>query len=205
MFERFTQQAREVVIHAQEEARDLDHPYIGTEHLLLALLNPDAGIAHTVLHEAGLNRTGARADVKRLLHKGSAVLGDGDAEALQEIGIDLDAVRARIEETFGPGALAGTVLVPGRRRGLLGRLRRRPAPAPRPRGTHRPFTARTKKVLELSLREAVRLRHNYIGTEHLLLGLLREGNGLAAMVLTEAGLDLEVLRRRTLDALGRAA
>ena len=110
MFERFTQQAREVVIHAQDEARDLDHPYIGTEHLLLALLNPDAGIAHTVLHAAGLNRTGARADVKRLLHKGSAVLGDGDAEALQEIGIDLDAVRARIEETFGPGALAGTVL-----------------------------------------------------------------------------------------------
>jgi ATP-dependent Clp protease ATP-binding subunit ClpA len=205
MFERFTTQAREAVFRAQEEARDLEHPYIGTEHILLALLSPDAGIAHAVLHDAGLNRTRARADIKSVLHKGSQVLGEGDAEALQEIGIDLDAVRARIEEAFGPGALATATLSPKRRRGLLDRLRRRPAPPPRPQGKHRPFTIRAKKVLELSLREAVRLRHNHIGTEHILLGLLREGNGLAAKVLADAGLDFEVLRRQTVAAIRKAA
>lgn len=205
MFERFTKQAREVVVRAQEEARDLGHPYIGTEHLLLALLNPDAGIAHSVLHEAGVNRTQVRAEVKRFVHKGSEVLGDGDAEALQEIGIDLDAVRARIEEAFGPGALTTATCPPRRRRGLLGRLRRRPVMGGRLQGAHRPFTVRSKKVLELSLREAVRLRHNYIGTEHILLGLLREGNGLAAKVLADAGLDVEVLRRQTLAAIRKAA
>ena len=206
MFERFTKQAREVVVRAQEEARDLGHPYIGTEHLLLALLNPDAGIAHSVLHEAGVNRTQVRSEVKRFVHKGSEVLGDGDAEALQEIGIDLDAVRARIEEAFGPGALATATCSPRRRRGLLGRLRRRrPVMGGRLQGGHRPFTIRSKKVLELSLREAVRLRHNYIGTEHILLGLLREGNGLAAKVLADAGLDVELLRRQTLAAIRKAA
>jgi ATP-dependent Clp protease ATP-binding subunit ClpA len=193
MFERFTAQARGVVMRARDEARYLHHPYIGTEHLLLALLVEEAGIAYTVLHEAGMDHARVRADVERLVGAPAKILSDEDAEALQTIGIDLDAVLARIEETFGPDALAP--LAPTPRRGLL---RRRPSEGSR-------FTNRSKKVVELSLREAIRLGHDHIGAEHILLGLLREGNGLAAKILTDAGLALDDLRRATLTALGKAA
>jgi hypothetical protein len=118
------------------------------------------------------------------------VFGESAAADLKLIGIDLDAVRAKVEETFGPDALAPRV---PEKRGLFGR---------RPRS---PFTGRARKVLELALREALVLKHNYIGTEHILLGLLREGNGLAARVLVEQGFDLDDLRRRTLAAVNRAA
>ena len=126
---------------------------------------------------------------------GVAALGDEDAEALQAIGIDLPAVRAKIEEVFGPGALD----FPGvpARRGLLHRRGKQPGRVP--------FTARAKKVLELAVREAVRRGQRYIGTEHLLLGLLREGHGLASVLITEAGLSLDDLRARTLAALDEAA
>jgi len=200
MLERFTKNARAVVVQAREEAIRLGHRYIGTEHLLLALLKPEGGTAYTVLSGAGLDRDRVRTEVRRMVGGGEAVLGvaalgDEDAEALQAIGIDLPAVRAKIEEVFGPGALD----FPGvpARRGLLHRRGKQPGRVP--------FTARVKKVLELAVREAVRRGQRYIGTEHLLLGLLREGHGLASVLITEAGLSLDDLRARTLAVLDEAA
>jgi ATP-dependent Clp protease ATP-binding subunit ClpA len=198
MFERFTTQARSLVRNAQQEARDLGHHWIGTEHLLLALLAPQSGIASAVLGGAGLTADRVRTDIASNLSD-DRMLDQQDAEALKAIGIDLDAVRAKIEETFGPGALCPA---PRTRRGLF-RRRRRHISAPQ--RSYIPFTARSKKVLELSLREAVRLHHNYIGTEHILLGLIREGEGLAAKIICDAGISLEDLRRRTLDSLAQAA
>ena len=131
MFERFTDRARRVVVLAQEEARMLNHNYIGTEHILLGLIHEGDGVA---------------------------------ARALESLGISLDAVRQQVEEIIGQGQQA-------------------------PSG-HIPFTPRAKKVLELSLREALQLGHNYIGTEHILLGLIREGDGVAAQVLVKLGADL---------------
>ena len=135
MFERFTDRARRVVVLAQEEARMLNHNYIGTEHILLGLIHEGEGVA---------------------------------AKALESLGISLEAVRAQVEEIIGQGKQA-------------------------PSG-HIPFTPRAKKVLELSLREALQLGHNYIGTEHILLGLIREGEGVAAQVLVKLGADLGKVR-----------
>jgi ATP-dependent Clp protease ATP-binding subunit ClpA len=195
MFERFTDQARHVVKQSRVEAEGLHHGYIGTEHLLLGMLDKDSGLAYTVLTEAGVTREQVRAAVEAYVGEGR--LGDADAEALLAIGIDLPAVRAKIEELFGPGALDPPDPEP--KRGLL---RRR-----RPPSSHErlPFVPRSKKVLELSLREALRLHHNHIGSEHILLGLLREGAGLAAKILTDAGLSIEDLRARTIAALDEAA
>ncbi len=203
MFERFTTQARDVVKAAQEEARALGHGYIGTEHLLLALLGPSRGGASAVLTTAGLDHDRVRAEIRGLL--GEPRLRDADAEALRSIGIDLEAIRAKLEQAFGPGALDAEP--PPRPRGLF---RRRPAGNRRlDRGTappqHIPFTPRSKKVLELSLREAIRLNHKTIGAEHILLGLIREGEGLAAKIMVNAGINLELLRRRTEEAFKEAA
>jgi ATP-dependent Clp protease ATP-binding subunit ClpA len=201
MFERFTHEARNVVIGAQHQARQLHHNYIGTEHLLLALLQPDSGKSYAVLSDAGLDAVGVRACVEQWLERsaehGSALDAD-DAAALEAIGIDLDAIRAKVEESFGPGALDPPR--PHRHRGLF-RRKAKPARA----GGRAPFTGRAKKVLELSLREAIALSHNHIGSEHILLGLLREGNGLAAQAIRDAGVDLTELRRSTIASLGQAA
>jgi ATP-dependent Clp protease ATP-binding subunit ClpC len=140
MFERFTERARRVVVHAQEEARDLNHGYIGTEHLLLGLMREPESVA---------------------------------AQALRELEIGQDAVRERVVEIIGRGS-------------------------EEPSG-HIPFTPRAKKVLELSLREALQLSHNYIGTEHILLGLVREGHGVAATVLTGLGGDLSRVRDKVIE------
>ena len=217
MFERFTDRARQVVTLAQGEARGLHHGYIGTEHLLLALVREGDGVAAQVLLSAGVSAADLRSDVLDILGEGADqgsarcadVVGPADADALRAIGIDIDSIRERIEESFGPGALELAARSrrrrPRVRRGLL--RRRRPAPnCSRLPGTgHIPFTPRSKKVLELSLREAIHLHHNYIGTEHILLGLLREGEGLAALVLTRRGIALDDLRRRVLDAIGKVA
>jgi ATP-dependent Clp protease ATP-binding subunit ClpA len=197
MFERFTNEARHVVQHAREEAEGLHHRYIGTEHLLLGMLDKDSGVAYAVLTGAGVAHEQVRAAIEAYLSE--TRLGEADAEALMAIGIDLPAVRAKIEELFGPGALDPPDPEP--KRGLL-RRRRSPTPAPRDRI---PFAPRSKKVLELALREAVRLHHKYIGSEHVLLGLLREGEGLAVKILTDAGLSIEDLRARTIAALEKAA
>jgi ATP-dependent Clp protease ATP-binding subunit ClpA len=195
MFERFTDQARDVVVHAQEESRGLGHDYIGTEHLLLALLDPAAGATSTVLTEAGVDAPTVRAAVRRSPAQPGTPLTEEDAAALRSIGIDLERVLSRLEETLGTGALA-----PARGRRRRGLFRRR-----RPVRGHIPFTPRAKKVLELSLREAIALRHGRIGSEHILLGLLREGEGRAALVLFQHGVDLQALRAATLRALDKAA
>ena len=184
MFERFTDRARKAVTDAQVVARRLGHGHIGTEHLLLGLLEND-GIAARVLSGAGVTRAAVEREI--LAEVGRGPLGAGDAEALGAIGIDLDEVRRRMEASFGPGALQWHP-DPGCR-------------GARPRFGHIPFTPRAKKVLELSLREALALKHRHIGTEHLLLGLLREGEGLAMLVLTRLGAGPQLLRARVLDAL----
>jgi ATP-dependent Clp protease ATP-binding subunit ClpA len=205
MYERFTTQAREVVAGAQREALNLRHRYTGTEHLLLALLDSSSGIPHAVLSDAGIDNDEFRADIARILATVPGALGEGDAAALEAIGIDLDIVRAKIEEHFGPGALEPAPPMP-----RWGLLRRRQIAcgvtgSEYARTEHRPFSPRAKKVLELALREALHLNHRHVGAEHILLGLLRQGEGLAAKILTDAGLDLDDLRRQTLAALKTAA
>ncbi|MBO0867140.1 MAG: Clp protease [Micromonosporaceae bacterium] len=183
MFERFTTPARETVLRAKVEARELDSSVTGTEHLLLALLHQDAGLAYAVLRDAGIDAESVRAQVRRSASR-AALLGPEDAAALRQIGIDLDAVLARIEDSFGPDAL-DRVGPPPAGPGRSGRRRRYPATG---------FAPRSKKVLELALREALRLRHRYIGTEHILLGLIRDGHGPAAEILIRGGVDLAGLR-----------
>ena len=142
MFEMFTDRARRVVVLAQEEARALDHNYIGTEHILLGLIHEGEGVA---------------------------------ARALESLGISLEAVRQQVEEIIGRGQ--------------------------DPQSGHIPFTPRAKKVLELSLRESQQLGHHHIGTEHILLGLIREGEGVAAQVLVRLGADLNRVREQVLQLL----
>ena len=176
MFERFTTEARQVVTGAQIEARQLRSGRIGTEHLLLALVARDtAGAA--VMSRYGLTHDAVAEAV--VAYVGA---GELDAEALGALGIDLQAVRSAVEATFGEGALDA---------------------GPRPRGApgHIPFTPRAKKVLELSLREAIALKSKSIGAEHIALGLLREGEGLAMRVIADRGIDTVELRRELTAAL----
>lgn len=205
MFERFSRSARQVVVLAQEQARDMHSTRIGTEHLLLGLLTESEGLGARVLRDAGLTLDGAREQVRAEMHRlsgpaQSQAVQEADARALEAIGIDLPTVRARLEDVFGKGAWERAQRPP-RSRGL--QLWRR-------RSEHRwsrhlSFSPRAKVVLELSLREALRLRHNRIGTEHLLLALLWEGQGLGACVLAARGLDAGELRARVLRALDEAA
>jgi ATP-dependent Clp protease ATP-binding subunit ClpA len=224
VFERFTDRARHVVVLAQEEARTLGHGYVGTEHLLLALIGEGDGVAAQVLASAGVTASDVRSDVRRIVGRGlpaspdprpGDLVGPSDADALRAIGIDVDSIRERIEASFGPGALELADRSRRRRRARrFGRHRLRTRGCAHPAwsmegepvgGGHVRFTPRSKKVLELSLRETVRLHHGFIGTEHILLGLLREGEGLAAEVLVGRGADLDDLRRRVLVAIGKVA
>jgi ATP-dependent Clp protease ATP-binding subunit ClpA len=177
MFERFAEDARAVVAGAQAQAVGLDHGWIGTEHLLLSLLDDPERRATEVLAGHGVTAPWVRDEVERIVGRGTA---DLDADALATLGIDLDAVRERVERTFGPGALA-------RRRG------RRGGRGGVCIGGHVPFTARAKKVLELALREAVARGDRSIGSEHLLLGIAREGDGVAAGILRSRGVDHAVV------------
>jgi ATP-dependent Clp protease ATP-binding subunit ClpA len=180
MFERFTQEARGVVVSSQDEARRLHHHHIGTEHLLLGLLDQEGSPTAAVLARHGLTRESTIEAIR------SFTSVDGlDAAALGTVGIDLDAVRDSVEASFGPGALD----VPGPGRGR------------EPKG-HIPFTRRAKKVLELSLREAIALKSGSISDGHIALGLLRAGEGLAMKVLSDRGIDLTVLRQEITTTLG---
>ena len=178
MFERFTQDARQVVEKAQDEARELHSGRIGTEHLLLALLAQRDSTSAAVLVRHGLTHDSVAESVR-------THVGDGglDADALTALGIDLDAVRSTVEASFGPGALDAPI---PRRRGL---------------GGHIPFSPRAKKVLELSLREAIALKQKTITDGHITLGLLREGEGLAMKVLADLGADPAAVRRDVRAAL----
>jgi ATP-dependent Clp protease ATP-binding subunit ClpA len=177
MFERFTADARQVVVRAQEEARELHSGHIGTEHLLLGLIDQPGSRTAAVLIAHGLTREVTVAAVRA-----ATGAGDLDAAALGAVGIDLDAVRDSVEAAFGPGALD----------------------VPRGKGSpkgHIPFTPRAKKVLELSLREAMALKSKSIADGHVALGLLREGEGLAAKVLADRGIDTGTLREEIRTAL----
>ncbi len=178
MFERFTSEARATVVGAQQEARRLGAERIGTEHLLLAQLRLDTPTT-AVLRRHGLDHD----DVAEAV---AAHLGgeDLDAAALSTLGIDLDAVRSTVEEVFGPGALED--------RGSRRRQER----------GHIPFTPQAKKVLELSLREALAMRSKTIADGHIALGLVRDGQGLAMDVLRDRGIDPQVLRAELRAALG---
>jgi Clp amino terminal domain, pathogenicity island component len=144
------------VAGARTQAQELGHRCVGTEHLLLAMLGEQDSTA-ALLRDAGLSAATVRAGIVRAVGTPGGLLSDAEAAALESIGIDIHAVRARIEESFGPGVLEEPAAVGRRWRLSLSR--------------------RSKKVLELSLREAVRLKQNWIGSEHILLGLLREGSG----------------------------
>jgi ATP-dependent Clp protease ATP-binding subunit ClpA len=187
VFERFTDHARGTVVYAQYEARGLHHNYIGTEHLLLGLLRDSTSVGRKALDRLGVHLDDVRSEVVRVVGEGRpGTLGQEDAIALRAIGIDLDEVRRRIEETFGEGTLEPDPRVSRRR------LRRRRCE----RGSigHIPFTPRAKKVLELALRESKALLHGYIGTEHILLGLVRERDGLAAEMLAERDVAADRVR-----------
>lgn len=145
MFEQFTDRARRVMVLAQEEARLLQHNFIGTEHLLLGLIHEGEGVG---------------------------------AKTLESLGITLEPVRAAVTRTIGAAGMSTT-------------------------GSP-PFTPRAKRVLELSLREALDLKHHYIGTEHLLLGILSEGEGVGAQVLVQLGAELPDVRARVLEVLSGA-
>jgi ATP-dependent Clp protease ATP-binding subunit ClpA len=207
MFERFTHASRDAVTGAQTEARELQHPKIGTEHLLLALLADPAGPVATLLADDGVDHDRVRTELTRRVGQGTTIVpepladtDEADAAALRAIGIDIAAVRRAIEENFGPDALRLPPAVEEpRRQGLF----RRRTPRTPGRG-HIPFSDRAKKTLELSLREALRLKHSFIAPEHILLGIVRENGGLGARILVDAGVDLGELRTRAEDALKHA-
>jgi ATP-dependent Clp protease ATP-binding subunit ClpA len=174
MFERFTDAARAAVVGARGHATALDHHWIGTEHLLLGLLDDADGRAARLLHDRfTVDPEWVRGEVERIVGRGEPGI---DADALATLGIDLDAVRERVERTFGAGALSG------RRRGR------------RCMGGQVPFTPRAKKALELSLREAIATGDDFIGSEHVLLGLARERDGVAARILRSRGVDRDAVR-----------
>ena len=181
MFERFNKDARYTVVEAQTEARRLGHDHVGTEHVLLALTSSEGDVAE-VLNEAGLTR--GSVEIAIATSTVTDDLGEDDAEALGSLGIDLDEVTKTVEATFGEGALSRT---------------------PMPSKGHLPFTKGAKKTLELSLREAVRLKHNYIGTEHILLGVLRNDTSSAFAMVTELGGDPDSIRKALVERLRRAS
>jgi len=176
MFERFTDRARTTVVLAQQVARERKADAIRSEHLLLALYRVPDNLALTVLAAHDVRQADVEADVERL-EGGNAA---SDADALATLGIDLDEVRRQVEEAFGPGALDRTRAAGGRvRRWFAG---------------HIPFDRTAKKVMELALREALRLEHDYIGCEHILLGMLHSGTGAAQRILAARGVSQDVSR-----------
>lgn len=204
MFERFTEPARTVVTGAQEEARDLGHAWIGTEHLLIAALRtPDASGA-AALAGLGVTARACRQAVREVVTAGEDDgLGPQDARALQALGIDLDEVRRRAEQTFGPGALDAPD--PEQQRTRRGSPFRRRGREQRRRKGHVPFAPRAKKALELSLREALARKDRYIGVEHLVLALLRSDDRLTRALWERLSVRPDQAREAVLDSLRKAA
>jgi ATP-dependent Clp protease ATP-binding subunit ClpA len=200
MFERFTQEARSVVVRAQDEARSLGHSWVGCEHLLLAVLAQPEEPAAAVLLRFGVTAERFRAAVEELIGSGGRL---SDADALRTLGIDLDQVRRRVEENFGPGALD---VPPRRRRGRLPLpWRREPDCESQPITGHIGFTPRAKQALELALREALALKDRHIGLEHILLGILRVKDNVTVHLLRRMKVAPDAVRAQLLTELGKAA
>ncbi len=206
MFERFSHEARAVLVLAQEQARELGHNWVGTEHLLLGVAAQRTGKAAEALSEVGVDLSTLRRAVVETLGLGSTASGAGslvdeDEVALRSVGIDMNVVRAKVEEVFGRGALDTPLPTARQTRRWLRRRRRgcRPAGA---RAPQRPFAPRAKKSLELALRESLALRHDWIGPEHVLLGVLRVPDGAAATILVSRGVRLDDLRDRVRAGIG---
>lgn len=218
MFERFTRAARQVVVEAQEEARELGHDWIGTEHLLLAAVQHADAPGAATLARAGVTHAACRRAVARTVGDERGALGPEDAEALRAFGIDLGEVRRRTESIFGGGALDGPPPAgAGRARGLLPFIRRRQrggrgsgdglgaaAQASAPAG-HIRFAARAKKTLELALREAAQRKDRHIGVEHVVLALLRSEDRTSQEVFRQLALTPGEMRGRITAELRRAA
>lgn len=207
MFERFSKQARDTVVRAQEEARGLRHGRVGTEHLLLAVLRLPEEPGAATLVRLGVTPESCRAAVAGVVVRETDPLGPEDAEALKAFGIDLEEIRRRTEETFGPGALDGPAPQEDKPRRMSPLARRRTDPSGRPPSEtgHIPFAPRAKKALELSLREAVALKDRHIGVEHVLLGLLRSDDRLTRAVFLRLGIDPEPVRELVLSDRREAA
>ena len=238
MFERFTDEARLVVANASEYARRLGHRYIGGEHLLLAAASTGQP-ASEVMRAHGVTPELVEEEIVRRvgLGAGAGLFAGLDRDALAAIGIDLDAVRARLEASFGPQALANAAQAahrdlrrrPGPRPPRLVRTWRRRrrtrravaaahaaditppevtgryrAPGPPPSG-HIPFTPASKKILELTAREAAAMQDSHIGVEHIALALTCVGNGLVPPVLAAAGVSAHALRAAILDRYRQAS
>ncbi|MFP8963809.1 Clp protease N-terminal domain-containing protein [Streptomyces nanhaiensis] len=207
MFERFTRQARDTVVRAQEEARALGHDWIGTEHLLIAVLRRPEEPGAATLVRMGAEAESARAAAARAAGRGGDGVDEEDAEALRALGIDLEEVRRRAEDAFGPGALDRSPEPTGGRRKVRGILpfRRRGADRGRRDRGHIPFTPRARKALELSLRESLALKDRHIGCEHLVLALLRSDDRLTGDLFAQLGLEPEAVRARLVADLRGAA
>ena len=184
MFERFTAEARRVVARGQDEALSLGHNYVGTEHLLLGLFGEDT-VASRAMESVGLTRAAVTGAVRAIVGECPELAPRFDPDALAAVGIDLEVVRRAIEASFGPGALEGTFAWQ--------------------RGRGRRFTPRARKTLQLALREALSLGHPYLGPEHVLLGLVREGEGLAAAILGRQSGSLAAVREAVMGQLRRPA
>ncbi len=195
MFERFTGEARAVVVDAQLHARRLGHSYLGCEHLLLAVASTQGSIGGT-LRRAGVTTAALEEATLRLVGAPGAVL---DRDALAAIGIDLDVVREKIEASFGTNALAPLPFGPRRRR-----WGRRRACGVSSGFQHIPFTPRAKECLQLSLREAVSLRQHHIGAEHIALALTAMTDGVTPQVLAAIGTPPALLRSQILNRYRRA-
>ena len=198
MFERFTQDGRQVVVRAQEHARRLGHGWVGCEHILLGVADSETPVG-ALLREVGAHSQALDEAIAAVIGPGPA---DGDDKvALAALGIDLDQVRHAVEATLGSGALEEATA--RRRGGLRHRLRqqRRSGGATR----HLPFTPRAKRCLELSLRESLRLKDGYIGVEHIALSLLGRDDTAAWKVLLRLGVDPAELRRAIDESHRRTA
>lgn len=187
MLERFTEEARQTVVLARENARRLGEGYVGSEHVLLGLLDQPETLSARLLTDRGLDKAQAEATVSRLLGAAHRAAEQLDAGALASIGIDLSSVRDKVEEAFGPGALDRPPFQTRSSRPASGRLIR--------------FSERAKRVLALALREALRPQHRHItdgrlciADGHLLLGLLEVSDGTAAEIIVAAGIDAAALR-----------
>jgi ATP-dependent Clp protease ATP-binding subunit ClpA len=204
MFERFTEDARMVVVTAQEQARELGHRWIGCEHLLLAIARTEDAVGEP-LRDAGITPSRVRAEIVKMTGRrtdAADLFENIDGDALAAIGIDLDVVRGKVEAIFGPNALRSPMATSQRRWWRPRSADHRPRS--RPTG-HVPFTPMAKKCLESSLREALALRSGHIGVEHVALGLLETKSSAAQHILSEIGVVPAALRTDIRNRYRRAS